>query len=529
MTWRVSMPRKCFEMMNKLAASRMASLRSAVLAAETRKSVCPHSPAVHPEAEFDIFASRSAFYALHDDTFVDSWIQRAREATTLNTTLIPLDLADGWGIDPCNGNLSHKTGRFFRVLGINVRHRADFHEIEWDQPIIEQPEVGILGILAKKINGVMHFCLQAKEEPGNIGSVQLSPTVQATYSNYTRAHGGSATPFLEHFVDPAPDRLIFARLQTEDGGRFLFKSNRNMIVLAKDEFPIELPDGFIWLTLRQIASLMRNDNQMNACLRSILSCLVFSGINISAALRRTTSNQSIKSGAWRRLLDEQVLVHALEWLKPEFGTSSDIITTMQWFDDRKACNHIMSKHTGLNNLKEWHLDGKGFFSHVEGRFFRVVGLRVKSETREVSTWCQPIIENPSSGIIGLLIRNGPHGKEILMQAKAEVGNKTTVQLGPTVQFTPGNYSSSKKLVHPFMYEEFFDPRNFTVIHESLQAEEGARFFRECHLHRILLLPDGMDMDVPEDYCWLPAQHITFLLHMGEQVNSCARSILACLI
>jgi oxidase EvaA len=147
----------------------------------------------------------------------------------------------------------------------------------------------------------------------------------------------------------------------------------------------------------------------------------------------------------------------------------------------------------------------------------------------VSSWCQPIIENPSTGIIGLLVRNGPHGKEILMQAKAEVGNKTTVQLGPTVQFTPGNYTSSKKLVRPFLYDEFFDPRNFTILHESLQAEEGARFFRECHTHRILLLPDGMDVNAPDDYRWLPAQHITFLLHLGEQVNSCARSILTCLI
>lgn len=515
--------------MKKPPASRLSSLRSAVLAAGSPKGVCFPSPAVRPDVEFDAFVSRSAFHALHDDTFVDEWVHRVRKASTLNTMLIPLDRVEGWVMDRYNGNLSHKTGRFFSVLGIHAKHRTDTREIEWDQPIIEQPEIGILGILAKTIDGVLHFCLQAKEEPGNIGSVQLSPTVQATYSNYTKVHGGSTIPFLQQFLSPSHEQLLFARLQTEDGGRFLFKSNRNMIVLAGDDFPIELPAGFIWLTLRQIASLLRNDNLVNACTRSILSSLVFPGVNVPAALGRVVSNHAITAGTRRGLLDEQVLAGALEWLGTDSGTLSDITATMQWLDDCRARKHVMSRHTGLNDLKEWHLDAKGFFSHLEGRFFRVVGLRVKSETREVGSWCQPIIENPSSGIIGLLVRNGPHGKELLMQAKAEVGNKTTVQLGPTVQFTPGNYTSSKKLHRPFLYDEFFDPSSFTILHESFQAEEGARFYRECHLHRIMLLPDGMDLDAPKNYRWLPAHHITFLLHLGEQVNSCARSILSCLI
>ena len=84
-----------------------------------------------------------------------------------------------------------ETGKFFSVLGLDVLHRSGLEELAWDQPVIEQPEIGILGILAKRIGGVLHFCLQAKEEPGNIGGIQLSPTVQATFSNYTRAPRGS--------------------------------------------------------------------------------------------------------------------------------------------------------------------------------------------------------------------------------------------------------------------------------------------------------------------------------------------------
>lgn len=449
-----------------------------------------------------IIASRNSDTAFNDNTFVDDWVRKAQTSASLNSMLVPLHAVAGWKRYPDTGNLCHDTGRFFSVIGVHCRHRVDRQELEWDQPIIEQPETGILGILAKSINGVMHFCLQAKEEPGNIGGIQLSPTVQATYSNYTGAHGGTTPPFLEQFTAPDPERLIFARLQTEDGGRFLYKSNRNMVVRARDDVPEKLPDNFIWLTLKQIAGLIERGNLVNACTRSILSSMIFSIGRNSEVVMHTSHLHHYESG---------------------------LKDTLQWLDDRKAANHILVQRIGLNGLKEWEIDAKGFFSHREKRFFRIVGLSVSSGTREVSTWGQPIIENPAAGIIGLLVRNGEHGIEVLMQAKAEAGNRNTVQLGPTVQFTQSNYEGSRKLAKPFLYDEFLEPARFRIIHESRQTEEGARFYREYHLHRIFMAPDNVELQLTPDYRWLPLEQVVFLVHLGEQVNSCARSILSCLL
>lgn len=459
------------------------------------------SIAVDPNDAAAIAASCHSTEAFNDDNYVNQWISNSRNKVTLNSMLVALDDIEGWQRDPVLGNVTHETGRFFSIIGVRVRHRVDHNELEWDQPIIEQPEIGILGILSKQINGVMHFCLQAKEEPGNIGRVQLSPTVQATYSNYTGAHGGTTPLFLDLFCGSEPARNMFARLQTEDGGRFLYKSNRNMIVVVDDNFPQELPESFIWLTLRQIISLLNQDNLVNACCRSILSSLVF------------VAEQCLKQSP-------QLPAHIRE---------NGIRSTLQWLDDRRAANHMMTRRIGLNDLQEWHIDAKGFFSHREQRFFRIVGLLVSSGTREVRRWGQPIIENQAAGIIGLLARKGADGLELLMQAKAEVGNRSTVQLGPTVQFTQSNYEGSRKLKKPFLYDEFLKPEQCRLLHESRQTEEGARFYREYHLHRILLLPDGMSINPPADYAWLPLEQVLFLVHLGEQVNSCARSILSCLL
>lgn len=453
--------------------------------------------------------SRTTDRSAQSDEDVDRWIRKQRESPSLRAEVVPLDRTAGWNIDSATGNISHASGRFFSITGVAVRHRTGADELEWDQPMIDQPEIGILGILAKRIGGVLHFCLQAKEEPGTVHSVQLSTTVQATYSNYTRVHGGALPAFVHYFLDPPKERILFAKLQTEDGGRFLFKSNRNMIVLVEDHDLTTLPEGFIWLTLRQISRLVRTDNLIHACCRSVLAG-VFSGAMPGGSGRVGAPERTVPSSDTRR-------------------TWSDYAGVVQWIDDRKTGNHISQKRVSLNSLHDWHADEHGHFVHRRKRYFRIIGLRVSSGNREVGSWCQPILDNVAPGIIGMLVRNGKNGMEYLLQTKAEPGNRSIVQIGPTVQFTQENYLGNEQAQKPFLFDEFQNPREFIPLAESRQSEEGARFFREEHVHRVLMLPPHRTLDLPPDYRWLTADQMRFLMHLGEQVNSCCRSILACLL
>jgi len=480
-------------------------------------------------AAIDLIVSRTTAQSLHGDRDVDLWLENRRKSPVLHASIIPLDRTEGWRIDGETGNISHESGNFFSITGIKARHRTRAADLEWDQPIIDQPEIGILGILAMKIDGVLHFCLQAKAEPGTIQSVQLSPTVQATYSNYTRVHGGSLPLFVSSFLDPPRERILFAKLQTEDGGRFLFKSNRNLIVLV-DEGEIQaLPEGFIWLTLRQISRLIKFDNVINACCRSVLAGLFFGLL--------PDAGEQFGGGTARDWISDAGIHDYPEALSLEtvarvvFADRSwrSYAGLVQWIDDMKTENHMFQKRVPLKSLQDWHVDDNGHLVYRMYRYFTIVGLHVRSCSREVGSWCQPVIDNISTGIIGLLARKGECGPEFLMQAKAEVGNRGTIQLAPTVQFTQENYLDNEKLSKPFLFEEFMNPRQFIRIAETRQSEEGARFYLEEHVHRILMLPEQYHLDIPPDFRWLTADEIRFLLSMGEQVNSCARSILACLI
>ena len=158
-----------------------------------------------------------------------SWLYSKRQSLQVDIRQIPLNAMENWIFSEVEGRIKHVSGKFFSIDGIRVHTNYGLKNT-WDQPIINQPEIGFLGILTQMRNGVLHFLLQAKIEPGNINVVQLSPTLQATKSNYTRVHKGKTPTFLEYFNGEKEVRVLVDQLQSEQGARFFKKRNRNIIV-----------------------------------------------------------------------------------------------------------------------------------------------------------------------------------------------------------------------------------------------------------------------------------------------------------
>jgi len=207
--------------------------------------------------------------------YIISWFKKKREESDMIVEEIGIKELEKWRVDEKTGNIKHETGGFFEVIGVKVSNTFD-REVGkkgWTQPIIAKNPGGILGILMKKINGIPHYLLQAKAEPGNIGKLQLSPTLQATTSNLLKAHGGTRPLFAEYFDEANNPKIIYAKWQSEDGGRFHLKSNYNMIVEIDQDIEIEIPDSFIWVTLYQIKQLLKIENFVGPHVRGIISYL----------------------------------------------------------------------------------------------------------------------------------------------------------------------------------------------------------------------------------------------------------------
>ena len=209
-------------------------------------------------------------YSEHSFDELLTWIDTRKQNQHVSIEKVSLDLCDPWFYDKTKGMIRNHKGSFFQITGIRAECQ-DGTVVE--QPIILQKEIGFLGIVCKKIHGVWHFLMQAKIEPGNLNYVQISPTLQATKSNFTRQHGGSEPVYLDLFIHMKREDILVDQIQSEQSSRFHGKRNRNVII--KTDLDLIETDSHRWMTLAQLKRLMSIDNLINMDTRTVLSCLPY--------------------------------------------------------------------------------------------------------------------------------------------------------------------------------------------------------------------------------------------------------------
>lgn len=233
-------------------------------------------PTIRVEVHVESMRDWSRTGSLED---LKAWFIEQRSQCAMEVTDIPLNETRGWSIDPKTGNVSHKSGEFFTIHGIRVEESSE-REVGskgWDQPILTQVgyDGGLLGILRKRIEGVPHYLIEAKAEPGNYAKLQLSPTLQATFSNLKRAHEGRRPRFAELFENPEGHNasVLYSRWLSEDGGRLHLKRNRGMLVEVDEGTQIDATASFRWMSMWQIKECLREDAWVNPHIRGIIAHL----------------------------------------------------------------------------------------------------------------------------------------------------------------------------------------------------------------------------------------------------------------
>jgi oxidase EvaA len=218
---------------------------------------------------------RSLAVEPQDPAPVLAWLEAKRARIVFDAELIPLSQVRRWAPDQ-QGNVRHDSGQFFAVEGARIRTGGDLREVrEWDQPIFTQPEGGILGMVAREVSGAgVQLLLQAKAEPGNLGKLQLVPSLQCTWSNIRRAHQGGSPPLTELLAAEDGVRWIYRAMHNEEGGRFWRKSNENLILFLNDERLITTDLAmFYWASLSQIKRLALLDNVLSPFVKTIIAPL----------------------------------------------------------------------------------------------------------------------------------------------------------------------------------------------------------------------------------------------------------------
>jgi oxidase EvaA len=388
----------------------------------------------------------------------------------------------------------------------------------WSQPIINQPEIGVLGIIVKEFDGILHCLMQAKMEPGNRNGVQLSPTVQATRSNYTLVHRGKPVPYLDYFLRADARRVLADVLQSEQGAWFYQKQNRNIIVEVTED--VELLDGFCWLTIGQLHRLLAFDDLVNMDSRTVLSCLPFSGIGPSTD--RPSRADQFQAGL-------------IESVSGEGGALYSTAQIRSWVTGARARLGVNVTLAGLAGTEHWQRSVDRI-SHASGLFFDVMAVAVRAGNREVAGWTQPMIESRHHGVVAFVVTRIGGVAHALVGVRVEPGCLNVMELAPTVQCTPENYAGENDAglpasTRPPYLDLVLDAPPDRVRFDAMLSEEGGRFYHISNRYLIVEIheDDALALGQPaDDFRWLTLHQLADLMKHSHYLNVQARSLTACL-
>ena len=203
------------------------------------------------------------------------WLELKRQNPSFSAKLVGLSELRTWSTEVDTGNITHQSGAFFSIEGVSIASNGLREVNNWDQPIFNQKEGGILALICRVDQGKVQFLLNAKAEPGNIGTFQFAPTLQATWSNLQRAHQGARPAFADILLGEVPSQLVYSAMHNEEGGRFWKKSNSNQLYLIDpDDTHLDYNrEHYIWASLSQIKALALIDNVLNPFVKTIIAPL----------------------------------------------------------------------------------------------------------------------------------------------------------------------------------------------------------------------------------------------------------------
>lgn len=434
------------------------------------------------------------------------WLACRRAACRLSLRPIPWRESRSWRFR-C-GRLEHVSGGFFSVAGIRTAASVPaFHGI--CQPIIDQPEVGILGFIVRPSAAGREWLVQAKAEPGNVGEVHLAPSVQATRSNYMRVHGGAATPYIDRFIAPGQgDTVVRDSLQSEHGNRFLGKYNSNVTLLSGDGGPAPHSADWRWVAAAELRAMLTADFAVNTDARSVLFCSDWKLLAEGAPFARWRGGCD-----WRAGLPGSF----------EAAAEDDETDVLEWLDGERRRIVLDVQTVELESLPNWEITGDGIVRRADGRS-RIGAYAVEANSREVGFWDQPFYLGDREEEVVQLCQQRDGVLRFLMRASIEAGFRERVQVGPSWQSDDlaGGEPPARLIAESI--------RRGRERMATLQSDEGGRFFHSVCRYRIVEVPADRDLPgVMPSHAWLTLGQISRLSTIQGVFTNEARSVFSMLL
>lgn len=450
-----------------------------------------------------------ALFKGYDITETDqilSWV--AEKNKNLKVAIVKNKLSDStnWFYDDEFGEIRNQNNSFFRIRGL--KHYNDGLLVT-EQPVFIQDEIGYLGIICKETDGVLYLLMQAKIEPGNVNKIQISPTIQATKSNFTQLHGGRKPAYLDYFLNADRHTIFFDQIQSEQSSRFLGKRNRNIMIKVDED--IEVLPSHMWMTMGQLKQLMRIDNLVNMDTRTVLSCIPYYLADMNDAERSEMLELFRDKALFRSMFE-----------KPD---REDFSRIFRYINNYKMLYAGRNEIIPLKELSGWDFTDSEIVCK-QNYAFKVIFADIEIEGREVTHWTQPLFEAVGMATFGLISADFNGKTKFLVHGLHEAGCFDGMELAPSVQLEAGTPESEYDEITRFFFDCMKDEsciRNNVVL-----SEEGGRFYCEQNRNIVLRVNSEKAPTLPDGYFWADYRTLNEMVQYNNVLNIQLRNLLSLL-
>ncbi len=377
---------------------------------------------------------------------------------------VSLNASDDWAIR--SGALSHRTGGFFDVMGLEGDSGEEYL-------LMYQPQSALTGLALCRIKGKMHVLLQARIEPGNTGIGQWGPTIQSTPANFLALHGGNPTPALELFYTFSRSALpVGTSVQLDLGERYFQKSKWHNYVLLDE--PIPTPGHMAWVSWDTIRKTLERDHCLNADLRSLLAVFNWNKLEHGEQKENTSVDNELLNELFRR----------------------------------RSLYSVDYRIKSLTEMNDWSVSDAGILPSNKSNRISALLYHTSCGTREIKSWYQPMISAPSMGRVTLKIDDG----HCLLQVRREMGIEGGYVITASEIINPGDPTPTTDEV---------------VLSSFIQSDEGGRFYKHETAYR--LVQGDRSAPVAEGMNWVSFEVLKNFLALSNVASFQLRCIASLLL
>ncbi len=224
----------------------------------------------------------------------------------------------------------------------------------------------------------------------------------------------------------------------------------------------------------------------------------------------------------------------------------------QWFDSQRQEQGFLATVSDKPMAKPWLIDPHSPtpIKRSDNAFFVLKNIDVfASDSREISAWSQPMLEEIGKGLVVLFVKKVQNEILFLVQAKAEPGNdcEGSILLAPSIQASLSNLEQAHGGKSVALFEQINVPQDSDLIQKAYYNKstkvsstavsqkpdsiapnlsllsaisDGGRFFHKKNEHAIIDITtlDQKTIDsnnLPENFRWVDKRFLARALLKGQ--------------